>query len=463
MFTNLWSEVFRPCKYSNMQSRVWTHPSVRLLAGDRNPIEEILAKARASMCAAMDRGWTGPPFDPFLLAEALKLVVVPREDISTDARTRVGEKGEILLEYNPNRAKTRVRYSIAHEIAHTFFPDFKAQVRHRKSHAELTGDEWQLEMLCNLAAAEILMPVASFEQGAIQNPSIRAVLEQREAFQVSTEALLLRLCRIARRPCAAFSAFAPDPEARRYRVEYVVSGTFNVSVSPGTTLPANTCVQECSAIGFTAQGRERWGPANESMQVEAVGVLPYAGHRFPRVVGLLKPLSGDATSNQLQYVVGDALTPRGEGPKIIAHIVNDATPNWGAGFGSAVTRKWPEVRKHFQAAVEGKRLALGQTYQTEVEPGLVLFHMVAQHGYGPARGPRIRYASLEQALRSLAGYAIQTAASVHMPRIGAGEAGGNWLFISTLIEELLVNRGVRVTIYDLPQASKKGGQLQLIQ
>ena len=70
--------------------------------------------------------------------------------------------------------------------------------------------------------------------------------------------------------------------------------------------------------------------------------------------------------------------------------------------------------------------------------------MVAQHGYGPSTRPRIRYGALTDALDQLEAIASDRRASVHMPRIGVGHAGGNWELISELIDERLVRRGVPV-------------------
>ena len=38
-----------------------------------------------------------------------------------------------------------------------------------------------------------------------------------------------------------------------------------------------------------------------------------------------------------------------------------------------------------------------------------------------------------------------------MPRIGTGYAGGNWSYISEMIDDLLVMNAVPVTIYVLPE------------
>ena len=39
--------------------------------------------------------------------------------------------GRFEIEYNPHRPRGRVNFSIAHEIAHTFFEDCAEEVRNR--------------------------------------------------------------------------------------------------------------------------------------------------------------------------------------------------------------------------------------------------------------------------------------------------------------------------------------------
>ena len=45
-----------------------------------------------------------------------------------------------------------------------------------------------------------------------------------------------------------------------------------------------------------------------------------------------------------------------------------------------------------------------------------------------------------------------------MPRIGTGYAGGNWFFISELIDESLIRHRIPVTIYSLP--NMEPGEIQ---
>jgi hypothetical protein len=66
-------------------------------------------------------------------------------------------------------------------------------------------------------------------------------------------------------------------------------------------------------------------------------------------------------------------------------------------------------------------------------------------------------------LKKLAEEAIKQKASVHMPRIGCGEAGGSWWIVSELIEETLLKHGVAVTVYDLPQKAQKSDKFTLFE
>jgi hypothetical protein len=54
--------------------------------------------------------------------------------------------------------------------------------------------------------------------------------------------------------------------------------------------------------------------------------------------------------------------------------------------------------------------------------------------------------------------ALSQGASVHMPRIGTGYAGGNWSYILELIDEILVRNNVDVTIYTLLDYEPVGAQ-----
>ena len=137
----------------------WTDPSVVMFAANADPIEVMMNRARQIVLQAWQEGWTGPPYDQFRLANYLGVDVIPSSDVF-DARTVSVGSSRFQIQYEPDKPPNRVRFSIAHEIAHTLFPDCEA-VRHRLQANETRYDDWQLELLCNIAAAEFLMPVGS--------------------------------------------------------------------------------------------------------------------------------------------------------------------------------------------------------------------------------------------------------------------------------------------------------------
>ncbi|MCH7870464.1 MAG: ImmA/IrrE family metallo-endopeptidase, partial [Planctomycetes bacterium] len=190
----------------NERGTTWTHPSVVALARDGDPLEVITTRARQLVWQAVEKGWEGPPFDPFRLAELLGIKTVPREDIR-DARIIPVGGNRLAIEFNPNRPRGRLRYSLAHELAHALFPDCGETIRNRSHRNEISGDEWQLEMLCNVAASELLMPTGTFPELANEEDlSIAHLMALRQQFDVSSEALLLRVVRLTSHPCFMFAA-----------------------------------------------------------------------------------------------------------------------------------------------------------------------------------------------------------------------------------------------------------------
>jgi hypothetical protein len=154
-----------------MPSVFWTNPSVHALARDREPVEAVTAEARNSAFLALERGWQGPPFDPFSLARLLGIETHPTADVM-DARTVPVSGNRFRIDFNPDRPHRRIRFSIFHEIAHTLFPDCAQMIRNRGEHRGERGDDWQLETLCNIAAAEFLLPTGALVPMKIDSDQI---------------------------------------------------------------------------------------------------------------------------------------------------------------------------------------------------------------------------------------------------------------------------------------------------
>jgi O-acetyl-ADP-ribose deacetylase (regulator of RNase III) len=437
----------------------WTNRSVLAFTKGSDPIQMIIAEVRKLLFRAFESGWSGPPYNPFALAELRGIEVSPSKDV-VDAQIIPLAGGRFRIEFNPDRSTGRMNYSVAHELGHSLFPDCAELVRNRTKHSGATPDEWQLEMLCNMAAAEILMPIGSLHRDDL-NPSIDRLIEVRSRYAVSSEAVLLRIIRLTASRCFGFVARRePDSPTGKYKVDYAVtSPNWNATVGSGFVLPQNSVVSQCTAIGFTAKSTEKWAEVHGDWKVEALGVPPYPGRSYPRVIGIVKPSDeAGTTTRDITYLRGDATVPRGSGLRILAQLVNDRAIIWGAGFGRAVRRKWPDVQARFAewAVSHRAEFRLGNTHFSRVDDSLLIAQMIAQHGVGPSRTPRIRYAALETCLQQLADQAELAGAGVHMPRIGTGEAGGSWDIVSEIVEETLCEKGIDVTVYDLPSSPKKG-------
>ncbi|UUG69465.1 hypothetical protein SEA_SHAM_158 [Streptomyces phage Sham] len=156
------------------------------------------------------------------------------------------------------------------------------------------------------------------------------------------------------------------------------------------------------------------------------------------------------------YVKGSATEPVGDGPKIIAHVCNDIG-RWGAGFVLSLNELSILPRANYLRAYQNEvvewgnsRLRLGSVFLVDVKEDLYVANMIAQHGVRSANNPvPLNYEALEICLDRLARDAEFLNATVHMPRIGCGLAGGKWDVVESIINRVLTLRDIDVTVYDL--------------
>lgn len=172
----------------------------------------------------------------------------------------------------------------------------------------------------------------------------------------------------------------------------------------------------------------------------------------------------------IKYLIGDATQPVGDGNKIIAHVCNDIGA-WGRGFVLSLSQRWPmpelAYRRWYQeqerllvlpdhsGKVLRKPLRLGEVMYVPVvsdNPSvekLYVANMIGQQGIMARNGVEpIRYDALRTCLGDVASFAIKESASVHMPRIGCGLAGGKWETVEEIINSTLVAKGVQTNVYD---------------
>jgi O-acetyl-ADP-ribose deacetylase (regulator of RNase III) len=149
---------------------------------------------------------------------------------------------------------------------------------------------------------------------------------------------------------------------------------------------------------------------------------------------------------------GDVLEPRNGGKKIICQLVNDKAVKWGGGVARKIARRFPNAEKAFteQVAQIAQSDRLGRVIFSNASEDLTIASLIGQEGFGPSLFPRIRYTALQACLQQVANYASSMEASIHMPKIGTGSAGGDWSTIKEMLDDVMVRAGLSVTVYDVP-------------
>lgn len=458
--------------------RGWSNPSVLAFAGEKDPLVAATDAARALIDAARDSGMTAPPVDVVKLAKLLGLELRPLNSISDAAIAAVdGQKPatalsgmlptdeRLMLVYNPSRPRGRLRFSIAHEIGHALFADVAQATRHRTPTGALPDaghDAWELELLCNVIAAELLLPHEAVIGLLDIDTDIDFVMEARARWDVSTEALLRRLVASTSRGLTLVAAsHRGDPSS--LVVEYAVGPAADLTPR-GSRIPLNVAQAAPLAVGQTSKTAADLD--GHRFTIQAVGSPPYPGQSLPRVLALLEPApTATASDPRLTFVTGDIAGVDGStGPVVIAHVVSDSARAWSRrGVAAALARTWPRAAAAFRAwsVAAPENLTLGHVHHVDQTDAtgqqVTIASMVVQQGYGPGPTTRLQYDALAVALRSVADIAARNGATVHMPRIGAGQAGGRWDLIEVAVADLLVDRGVPVTVYTLP-ARPRGGR-----
>lgn len=170
----------------------------------------------------------------------------------------------------------------------------------------------------------------------------------------------------------------------------------------------------------------------------------------------------------ISYVVGDATDPCVPGKRIVVHVCNDIGA-WGRGFVLSLSRRWPEAERIYRSWYQNQEdsnewppMSLGNTLFVPVEhvgtPPIWartwVAHMVAQRGIQPEAGvPPIRYDALATCLQDVALMARETGATVHMPRIGCGLAGGRWSEVEQIVQQVLI--AVPTYVYDFDASDSR--------
>lgn len=244
-------------------------------------------------------------------------------------------------------------------------------------------------------------------------------------------------------PVAAHGGQRVGHEAEDGQVGAANEAHNEARVQKRTLIPEATSVQTA--------GRDPQATTQETGSVGASTGLASADESCP---GPISAVTLAAASGRLHHVTGDAtLANYGKGRKLIAHVCNDKGL-WGKGFVMAVSARWPHVAREYRdwhraGAGVGFHLGAVQFCSTN-NTLLTVANMVGEQGVKTgSKGPPVRYAAIEQALMKVGDRAASDGASVHMPRIATGLAGGERSQVEPMLVAMLAaHPTVECYVYD---------------
>ncbi len=100
-------------------------------------------------------------------------------------------------------SEERRRFTIGHEINHTFFPGFRDERRSRSDASVGRYDRSRTEeYLCDIGGAELLLPHSEVRRRLTSSIDLAAIIELARTFQATIEATALRAAALCGRPAA---------------------------------------------------------------------------------------------------------------------------------------------------------------------------------------------------------------------------------------------------------------------
>lgn len=142
---------------------------------------------------------------------------------------------------------------------------------------------------------------------------------------------------------------------------------------------------------------------------------------------------------------------------IIPHVCNNVNA-FGAGFAGATASHYPIVKENyhmlglnFLKKNPGHSQFVNVYTHAEYRHNLIFANMIAQNGLISENNKRpLNYAYLMKSMLNIKNYILanykDSKIEIHCPKFGCGLAGGNWNFISDLIEDIW--GGLVVVVYE---------------
>ncbi len=180
----------------------------------------------------------GAPAGPLDVDALASFLGIARSDErpahSKDAELVPIGDGRVSIRVNPDRPETRIRFSTAHEVTHTFFPNYQAKTWCRTDARFRSRDNPDdlLEMLCDVGASELILPTPWFIEDAETVSTAAGLVELAKKYVASREATLRRFAESHERSlAAAFFSWKLKPTQKQTVGNLSQSNLFGVDPS----------------------------------------------------------------------------------------------------------------------------------------------------------------------------------------------------------------------------------------
>jgi len=217
------------------------------LAGSPSTIEEAIRIVIADLL----KDTSAPPTDLDSLKPRLNISDFCPEDIPFSGELR-REGKQLKIVYSKHLTDARRRFTIAHEMGHAIF---------ERTGPNCPRSGTEIEKLCDMLAAEILMPKDAFLDRAGSTLTLESLLELQKTFQVSLLAIAFRCFELKR----ASTFELGDDNQVKWGCGLVKPGSFDLTDS-GLKLAVEEALREPSGVmevffndlGATHMGELEW-------------------------------------------------------------------------------------------------------------------------------------------------------------------------------------------------------------
>lgn len=194
----------------------------------------------------------------------------------------------LVISVRSSDSEERRRFTVCHEICHTFFPGFREGRTRTDSEVERFDQVDPEEYLCDLGASELLIPRRDFLPLLPPTFTLDDILELAPRFGASLEATAIRCVTLSRSPVAVL-VLERSPTPTRLPVVRRAASNGLPHVSLGAAIPAEIPLGQA-----LDRNRIRYlGEAGVIPGITAVSArsIPYprAGEEVERAIVLIRP------------------------------------------------------------------------------------------------------------------------------------------------------------------------------